>query len=70
MAFECAVGAIVWTSGAHFKESVENTLKDHRYATTKLEDVLKAKGVDWAYEPISNSNYCSRRLDALGPVKK
>ena len=54
------------------KESVENTSKDHRYATTKLEDVLKAKGVDWAYEPVQTTIQTTvpAVLNALGPVKK
>ena len=54
------------------KESVENTSKDHRYAMTKLEDVLKAKGVDWAYEPIQTTIQTTAPavLNALGPVKK
>lgn len=54
------------------KESVENTSKDHRYSTTKLEDVLKAKGVDWAYEPIrvTIQTTAPAVLSALGPVKR
>ena len=53
------------------KESVENTSKNHRYATTKLEEVLKTKGVDWAYEPIQVTIQTTAPavLNALGPVK-
>ena len=54
------------------KESVENTNKDHRYATDKLERTLKAKGVDWTYEPIQTTieTTAPAVLTALGPVKK
>ena len=54
------------------KESVENTSKDHRYATTKLEDVLKAKGVEWKYEPVQTTIQTTAPavLSALGPVKR
>ena len=54
------------------KESVENTNKDHRYATDKLERTLKAKGVDWTYEPIQKTieTTAPAVLTALGPVRK
>lgn len=54
------------------KESVENTNKDHRYATDKLERTLKAKGVDWTYEPIQTTIEATAPavLEALGSVKR
>jgi hypothetical protein len=54
------------------KESVENTSKDHRYSTTKLEDVLRTKGVEWVYEPIQVTIQTTAPavLNALGPVKR
>ena len=54
------------------KESVENTNKDHRYATDKLERTLKAKGLDWTYEPIQTTIEATvpAVLEALGSVKR
>jgi nucleoside-diphosphate-sugar epimerase len=54
------------------KESVENTNKDHRYATDKLERTLKAKGMDWVYEPIQTTIEATvpAVLEALGSVKR
>ena len=54
------------------KESVENTNKDHYYATDKLERILKAKGVDWTYEPIQTTIQTTAPavLTASGPVKR
>lgn len=54
------------------KESVENTNKDHRYATQKLERTLKEKGVEWAYEPVKATIDATvpAVLRALGPVKR
>ena len=54
------------------KESVENTSKDHHYATTKIEDVLQAKGVSWTYEPIQTTIQATAPsvLNVLGPPKR
>lgn len=46
-----------WISRRRFpisKESVANTHSHHRYASTKLQDALLAKGVIWTYESIQN----------------
>ncbi len=54
------------------KESVENTSKEHFYATTKIQDVLQTKGVNWSYETIRSTiqSTAPSVLRSLGPPRR
>ena len=54
------------------KESVENTNKDHQYATQKLERTLQEKGLAWTYASVQSTIEATvpAVLRTLGPVKR
>ena len=54
------------------RESVENTNKDHHYATQKLERTLQEKGVAWTYASVQSTIEATvpAVLRTLGPVKR